>query len=196
MTGIMETWKRQTVFFSDDQIPSRLEVSSALEKIIQTNGADFESLEIVIRYASRMEMTDGLSPIDDISHGVKTAFSGFTPEFGTVKIEKETKQPEPCQANANKTRIGGFKLWRTLGAVFFQEWWRSDFATANSWRDPYVGWTIAFDSNTLSFRFFGEMVFIQPLDTTTHRVEILYGVIIVSGQEVGKFLPMGKFGLY
>jgi len=196
MVKIMETWEKQKTFFSDEQIPDRLEVSSALEKTIQTKGADLASIETIIRYASRMEMTDGLAPVNEPSHKGKgkSAFSGFTPEFGTVKIENESKQLEPCQANNNKTRIGAFKLWRTLDVVFFQEWWRSDFSTASSWTDPYEGWAIAFNPEQLSFRFFGELIFIQPVEEE-YKKELLYGVEIVSGQEVGQFKAMRKFGL-
>jgi hypothetical protein len=194
MKQLLEDWGNQQKLFSDNQIPDRIAVNAALEQILATQGEDTASLETVIRFASRMEITNGFRPVNKPRPKGKTFFSGFTAEMGMVNLQTEDKPAEACALNENKTRVGGFKLWRTIDAIFFQNYWRSDFSTESAWTDPFEGWAICFDKDILAPRFFGELAFFQPLENIGRHTMIMYGIVVISGGSPGTFVQIGFFG--
>ncbi len=174
--ALEELWIKQQALVSNEQIPTSLRVYSALQQVLATDGQDKESLRTVINWAIRMKLVNGFKPCKAPKVENKSSLWG------------EHKAPEPCMANKHKIHVGGFKAWRGIDLIFFQEYWRSDFTTPSDWTDPYRGWTIAFHPETLEPRFFGTLGFREYPDAPT-----LYGIIVISGEHAGMFCSIGVY---
>jgi hypothetical protein len=186
---IMRMWKQQAEMIADDDYPNVLTVNSALEHAVSSEGTDREALQIVIRFASRLEIKNGFEMPHIKSPMSKIPFSGYTVEMGAVQIEYRATSEDEATLNPNKTRIGGFKLWRLIDAVIFQEYWRADVTTSAGPMEPYQGWAIGFDVKTLKPTFFGELVFMCT--DSRHPECLMYGILIKTGGHVGKLIPLG-----
>jgi len=180
----------QMALFQDEELPDRMAVNAALDQILISNGEDFEAMQTVMRYSSKIK------PVLEWSERIKRkppgkGIRGLTPEFGLVEIKKDEEE-EQHTSNFEKTRIGQYKIWRDLSMLYFQHYWVSDLNTATNPLDACNSNIILFNETTLEPEGFGQMEFEEikiPVPFAPKLVLLL--VNIISGAEKGKRKPFG-----
>lgn len=109
--------------------PSRLEVNSAMEKLISTEEF-LEPAQIVINFGFSLSEGNKQFRIHFPSFKKNDSVTGHTNELGNVSVRDEKEEPFWKTFGQPRERVGQFKLWKSAeGHLVFQYFWKADITT-------------------------------------------------------------------
>lgn len=170
----------QLAHFPENEVPDRMTVNAAMDRLIQTNGEDQDAIHQVLAFASKIRPTGGNWQIMKTDNKPEKGIKGLTWEMGEVEIPSEERLKTEVH-DFEKVRVGQYKMWREVYAVFFQHFWARDPGTSLDLYDAYRGYSILFQPTNFQAVGFGEL-----------KVKNGYLVInLISGQYKGETVVLG-----
>src|SRR5580658_2969505 len=101
-----------------------LEVNSAIEQVIASNGNDQEAAAVIIQYAKTLPDTRVLQETRTGWRKKKGGnLSGFTNEMGNVTLKEDEKSDKEKEwFDGQKARVGHYRMWRAFNVIFFHHY--------------------------------------------------------------------------
>ena len=188
-----EKVERQLSLFKDEEIPDRMTVNAAFDQIIATDGADEEAIATALKFCSRIRPHEGhwQTPLPP-RKGIGGGFRGYTREAGDIEIRYDQRDSEDL-ALTNKTRVGQYKVWREISAVFFQYFWQAELGTAKNQVDAFQGHVLLFHPDTFASRGFGRFELREMPLTVSNGKAYLVVAKMVTGEKKDEEIPVSVF---
>jgi hypothetical protein len=135
-------------------LPNRMEVNSALDRIIETSMEDAGCAHTILLFTCSLQYGGSFSFEKTVTtHGGQDV-TGLTNEAGEINLRDGRTDVSYKQFGNKRERVGHYKLRRGLDEVVIQHFWKSDLATQGEDAGP-PQYVLSFEPETLEPLEFG-----------------------------------------
>jgi hypothetical protein len=174
---------------------SKIELNSAIVKLIESKGEDQEASKLVSLLAATVPISEFNR--EQVNKGKKHLYSGFTKEAGDVSLSDST--PDQFKTSVHYERVGQFKLWRfntwLIHIDFYQDasaLLRSDYLSSDD------GWALSItDTFELESFYQGFREFSAPIVTLFGEEKYQFKIFLIGlyGKHKGERIRSGSGNL-